>query len=380
MPTTQTPLSAREAAFVRHYLAGRSGVRGNGTQAAIAAGYAPRSAGVQAHALLKRPKIQRAVAARCARADITVDRVLEELRRVAFSDMGDVATWGPEGVELKASAELPDDVAPAVADVIEHRTRRVTTRATPAVGQPGEPSYQPPGEVTTVTEERKTRIKLHDKIAALVHPLQVPRPPEGPERRARAAPVPEGFLRGGGAGRREPDPGLPARGNIAVGRRRGSRELPGRRELGRMILPPPGPSEAVCGPGTALGAPSTGVREAGGRLESPKRTSGQRALSDGRGCASCGRLLTGRQRGACSPRCRARLSRQRRAAAEASRRATEGPWRFRVQPAGRRFGWRGAVFASDRTTGVLEIHDPGFAAALRELAKRDAIMEVPWAT
>ena len=62
MPTTQTPLSAREAAFVRHFLGGDSGIRGNGTRAAIAAGYAPRSAGVQAHALLKRPKIQQAVA------------------------------------------------------------------------------------------------------------------------------------------------------------------------------------------------------------------------------------------------------------------------------------------------------------------------------
>ena len=162
------PLSVKAQAFVRHFLAGPPGVRGNASQAYIAAGYAPKAAYSGASELLRKPRIQDAIAAYLRKADLTVDRVLEELRRVAFSDMGDVATWGPEGVVLKLSSELPDDVAPAVADVIEHRTRRVTTRATPAVGKPGEPSYQPPGEVTTVTEERNLRVKLHDKIAALV--------------------------------------------------------------------------------------------------------------------------------------------------------------------------------------------------------------------
>jgi hypothetical protein len=115
----------------------------------------------------------------------------------------------------------------------------------------------------------------------------------------------------------------------------------------------------------------------GDRLDSPTRTGGPSARSDGRGCGSCGRPLRGRQRGACSARCRARLSRQRRAAAETQRRATEGPWRFRVQPAGRRFGWHNLIVASDRTTGLLEVRDAGFAAALRAMATRDAIEELP---
>jgi phage terminase small subunit len=153
---TQTPLSAREAAFVRHYLAGRSGVLGNGTQAAIAAGYASRSAAVQAHALLRKPKIQEALAARYARADITVDRVLEELRRVAFSDMRAFAEWGPDGLTLKASADLADEAAPAVAEVIEHRrTRKVRSGG-------GKDS-----QTAQVVEERHVRIKLHDKLQAL---------------------------------------------------------------------------------------------------------------------------------------------------------------------------------------------------------------------
>ncbi len=169
MARTRTRLSVKERAFVQHFLAGRPGIRGNASRAYIAAGYAPKAAYSGASELLRKPRIQDAIAAYLRKADLTVDRVLEELRRVAFSDMGDVATWGPEGVVLKASAELPDDVAPAVADVIEHRTTRTTTRITPAVGEPGEPSYQPPGEVRTVTEERHLRVKLHDKIAALGH-------------------------------------------------------------------------------------------------------------------------------------------------------------------------------------------------------------------
>ncbi len=154
--------------IVSHYLAGRSGVRGNGTQAAIAAGYAPRSAAVQAHALLRRPRIQQALAARCAKADITADRVLEKLRRVAFSDMGDVADWNADGVRVIPHDQLSEDARRTLDEIVEHTTRRITTRRTKAHGKPGEPGFVPEGEVETVTEERQTRVKLHDKIAALV--------------------------------------------------------------------------------------------------------------------------------------------------------------------------------------------------------------------
>jgi hypothetical protein len=34
------------------------------------------------------------------------------------------------------------------------------------------------------------------------------------------------------------------------------------------------------------------------------------------------------------------------------------------------------VYPSDRQTGILEVTDPAFAEALRELARRDAIEEV----
>jgi hypothetical protein len=97
-------------------------------------------------------------------------------------------------------------------------------------------------------------------------------------------------------------------------------------------------------------------------------------------CLFCQAPLTGRQVGACSPRCRAALSRQRRAAAHAAElhrlRATAGPWRFRVEPRGQRFLFGATTYLSDRETGIVETYDPHFAARLRELARSAPIEEV----
>ena len=51
-------------------------------------------------------------------------------------------------------------------------------------------------------------------------------------------------------------------------------------------------------------------------------------------------------------------------------------FRFLVKPAGRRFGWKGEVYASDPKTGELWIDDAAHAAALRELGKTTMIEEV----
>ena len=47
------------------------------------------------------------------KVQIDADRVVQELARVAFARMSEVATWGPEGVTLRGSAEL-DEAAQAV--------------------------------------------------------------------------------------------------------------------------------------------------------------------------------------------------------------------------------------------------------------------------
>jgi hypothetical protein len=148
------------------------------------------------------------------------------------------------------------------------------------------------------------------------------------------------------------------------------------------------------------------------------RAEPERALLAGRPCPGCGAPLTGRKREACSPRCRAALSRRRLADAQAARiweleemvralggdpgdrpgglrpapvaqdgtpKNEAGPsadggdqasWRFRVSPPGRRFGWRGQVYASDRRTGELVTKDAEFATALRQRADRDMVEEL----
>jgi hypothetical protein len=54
----------------------------------------------------------------------------------------------------------------------------------------------------------------------------------------------------------------------------------------------------------------------------------------------------------------------------------QASWRFRVSPPGRRFGWRGQVYASDRRTGELVTKDPEFATAMRQRAVRDMVEEL----
>lgn len=79
-------LTRRQEAFVNEYL-----IDLNGTKAAIRAGYAPGSAGVEANRLLKQPDIAAAVgssiAQRAVRTEMDQDRVIDELGHLAFSNV-----------------------------------------------------------------------------------------------------------------------------------------------------------------------------------------------------------------------------------------------------------------------------------------------------
>jgi phage terminase small subunit len=105
------PLSARQERFVDEYL-----VDLNGTQAAIRAGYSARTADVQAVQLLRKTKVAEAVAKRQKdrekRTEITQDRVLQEVARLAFLD---IRKAFDEKGNLKPLHQLDDDTAAAVA-------------------------------------------------------------------------------------------------------------------------------------------------------------------------------------------------------------------------------------------------------------------------
>lgn len=115
-------MTPRQERFVEEYL-----VDFNATQAAIRAGYSAHSANGNAYSLLKRPDVLAAVKrgwARLARrTQVTAERVLQEYAALAFSDLRDVADWGPDGVVPIAAAELSRDAARAVAEVSDSRTK-----------------------------------------------------------------------------------------------------------------------------------------------------------------------------------------------------------------------------------------------------------------
>jgi hypothetical protein len=102
------------------------------------------------------------VAARAARLGITVERVLEEYRRIAFSDISRIVEWDDEGeVKAKASSRLDPDDAPAIAEI-----------------------------VASASSSKIYRVKLHDKkpvLDALARHLGMLPPPPPSLRRATDA-------------------------------------------------------------------------------------------------------------------------------------------------------------------------------------------------
>src|SRR3954452_17403372 len=116
------PLNDRQARFVAEDL-----VDLNATQAAIRSGYSARRAYSTGERMLRNAGVAAAIAeaqaARSRRTEVTADRVVLELARVAFGDPRRVMSWGPGGVRLRPSAELADEEAAIVAEVGETTTK-----------------------------------------------------------------------------------------------------------------------------------------------------------------------------------------------------------------------------------------------------------------
>lgn len=110
-------VKGRRRAFVDHYL-----VTLNGAKSAELAGYAKgKSAKVQAARLLTDVDILTAIRAgmaeRAKRTEVTQDRVVKELARIAFADMRGLVRWGSytrgSEAEKPASSEPPTEEAEA---------------------------------------------------------------------------------------------------------------------------------------------------------------------------------------------------------------------------------------------------------------------------
>lgn len=115
-------LTPKQRKFVAEYL-----VDLNATRAAIRAGYSAKTADRIGPELLGKTCVREAVEAaqkrREKRTEITQDRVLNELARVAFGNSRAVMSWGPEGLVLRNSDELTEDEAALVSEVRETTTK-----------------------------------------------------------------------------------------------------------------------------------------------------------------------------------------------------------------------------------------------------------------
>lgn len=96
--------------FAREYL-----IDLNGTQAAIRAGYSARTAGAQAHMLLKKLEVQALITKlrqeSAERLDLTRDKMIQQYQRIGFSDVRKLFdAYG----QIKPVTDLDDDTAAAI--------------------------------------------------------------------------------------------------------------------------------------------------------------------------------------------------------------------------------------------------------------------------
>jgi phage terminase small subunit len=110
-------LTPKQAAFVEEYL-----VDLNGTQAAIRAGYSAKTANVTSSKLLAKANVAEAVARatmkRSARTEITADRVLTELAKLAFSNMADYVRIQDDGTAYVDLSDLTPEQTAAIQEIV----------------------------------------------------------------------------------------------------------------------------------------------------------------------------------------------------------------------------------------------------------------------
>lgn len=115
--TVNETLTNKHKRFCEEYL-----VDLNATQAAIRAGYKPKTARSQGQRLLTNADIQQYLQQlmdkRSERTEITADRVLEELAAIAFSDRTELAQVGKHGeVNFTPTEQLPDETKKIIAGI-----------------------------------------------------------------------------------------------------------------------------------------------------------------------------------------------------------------------------------------------------------------------
>jgi phage terminase small subunit len=127
----------------------------NGTQAAIRARYSRKSAGSIACENLTKPHIARAIdEALSQRPGATRARIVDELARIAFSDIRKVVSWRPEVSEAEGQEG-------------DEPTRIMMSRVTVIDSSLIDPDIVPAIAEVSQNANGAMRVKLHDKVGAL---------------------------------------------------------------------------------------------------------------------------------------------------------------------------------------------------------------------
>ena len=132
------PLTAKQERFCQEYLKCL-----NATRAAIKSGYSAANADKIGSNLVRKSRVTARLkelqAARSRRYEISAERILEELAKLAFSDITDYVSFNESGVRLKESSDLNPKQRAAILEVSEVLNQHGGT----------------------------TKFKLHDKVKAL---------------------------------------------------------------------------------------------------------------------------------------------------------------------------------------------------------------------
>jgi phage terminase small subunit len=131
-------LSVRQSLFVERYL-----VLSNARQAALEAGYSPKTATEQGHRLLKHPEVRKRIAAHQRKikmkTEVTTERIVTELAKIAFSDLSQLIEMEGDDLKIRDLSKVDADLRAAVSEV----------------------------SVTSTRDGKNRKLKLHDKIKAL---------------------------------------------------------------------------------------------------------------------------------------------------------------------------------------------------------------------
>ena len=139
-------LNPKQKKFIEFYVRDQ-----NATEAAKQAGYSEKTAYAQGSALLKHPEIKSEIDRRLAisqtqlqnATQVTKEKLIAELMPIIFGDIGDVANWDKETLELIPKDEIGKELRKAIQSISATRT---------------------PGQFGT---KKQVAIKMHDKLKAI---------------------------------------------------------------------------------------------------------------------------------------------------------------------------------------------------------------------